>query len=643
MTRPSSNLVLRPAERVLYGERLVEIEAILGLDTVRVKDSISGLSREASIAELAPLPRDSNADGSNGSDPPAEVSKETEFRFSVIDPLLVKIGRTRADVEKRAAEFGYTANTLYKWIGLYANGALSSLSRRERSDKGKKLLDPQVESILATTLANLETQDRSTTKIHKDIEETITTRNAEEIKKARQGTNALDAPTTFTLLQVPSLSTIRNRLQEIPPRKRHARLYGSQAAAQRYDPILGSFPDANWPLAVVQIDHVLLDLIVVDQVARQPIGRPWLTLMFDVFSRMVTGFYVSLDPPGAMSTGLCIAHSILPKEEWLLRIGSTATWAVWGEADAIHGDNAFRIEMLQDSCHKRKINLIWRPIKKPRFGGHIERWVGTLGQAIHYLPGTTFSNTKERGNYDSDKNACFTLSELELWLVEKIAAYHVEPHSQIEMSPLERYRIGVLKGAPGHPAVGLRPRIVDPHAQILLQLDLMPVVRRTVQRYGVELNKIFYYGDELRGWIDANDPEHPKLKRLFEFRRFYRDISSIWFHDPKVDDYFEIPTRDSTFPAMSIWELHKLRRDAKRDGVKNSDIDEEYIKARYARMRDIEDQAVKKTKAARRQEERRREWDAAPRPRLTVDLPDKFADWGKDVPYERVRGFTDDD
>ena len=50
----------------------------------------------------------------------------------------------------------------------------------------------------------------------------------------------------------------------------------------------------------------------------------------DVFSRMVLGFYISFDPPGALSTGLCISHAILPKEKWLARFGITTPWPCWG-------------------------------------------------------------------------------------------------------------------------------------------------------------------------------------------------------------------------------------------------------------------------------------------------------------------------
>ncbi|WP_281241897.1 hypothetical protein [Celeribacter baekdonensis] len=36
------------------------------------------------------------------------------------------------------------------------------------------------------------------------------------------------------------------------------------------------------PLEVVQIDHTLADIILVDQVERKPLARPWVTLAIDV-------------------------------------------------------------------------------------------------------------------------------------------------------------------------------------------------------------------------------------------------------------------------------------------------------------------------------------------------------------------------
>jgi putative transposase len=43
---------------------------------------------------------------------------------------------------------------------------------------------------------------------------------------------------------------------------------------------------------VLQIDHTPVDVIVVDQQKRLPIGRPLLTLAIGVKTRMIAGFHV---------------------------------------------------------------------------------------------------------------------------------------------------------------------------------------------------------------------------------------------------------------------------------------------------------------------------------------------------------------
>ena len=69
---------------------------------------------------------------------------------------------------------------------------------------------------------------------------------------------------------------------------------GAEAARARFAPVVGEYR-ASHALEVVQIDHTKVDVFVVDFVHREPIGRPWLTLAIDVASRMVAGFYVSLE------------------------------------------------------------------------------------------------------------------------------------------------------------------------------------------------------------------------------------------------------------------------------------------------------------------------------------------------------------
>ena len=74
---------------------------------------------------------------------------------------------------------------------------------------------------------------------------------------------------------------------------------------------------ASRPLEIMQIDHTKVDLIVVDEQTREPLGRPWITLAMDIFTRMVRGFYLTMDNPSRLSVSLCLLHAVFDKGAWL--------------------------------------------------------------------------------------------------------------------------------------------------------------------------------------------------------------------------------------------------------------------------------------------------------------------------------------
>jgi putative transposase len=45
--------------------------------------------------------------------------------------------------------------------------------------------------------------------------------------------------------------------------------------------------------------------------------------------------------------------------------------------------------------------------------------------AVHLLPGTTFSNVRQKGEYKSETAASLTLAELERWLALEMAVLQV--------------------------------------------------------------------------------------------------------------------------------------------------------------------------------------------------------------------------
>ena len=55
---------------------------------------------------------------------------------------------------------------------------------------------------------------------------------------------------------------------------------GPKQAAQLLSPVKEGL-HVKEPLQLLQMDHTLVDVVVVDEVDREPIGRPWLTLAIE--------------------------------------------------------------------------------------------------------------------------------------------------------------------------------------------------------------------------------------------------------------------------------------------------------------------------------------------------------------------------
>ena len=95
-------------------------------------------------------------------------------------------------------------------------------------------------------------------------------------------------------VRAPSWHAVKARIEAMDPAELTKAREGSKAARDRFRPVPGEHA-AECAFDVVQIDHTLVDVIVIDRQYRRPLQRPWLTLAIDIASRMVAGFYERLD------------------------------------------------------------------------------------------------------------------------------------------------------------------------------------------------------------------------------------------------------------------------------------------------------------------------------------------------------------
>ena len=503
---------------------------------------------------------------------PDEVWDLAVRRAGVIGPLAERDVVGRASVEAAAAELRVSVRHVYLLLRRWrqGEGVVSDLiPGRSSGGRGREQLPDEAEAVIREVLRQqyLTRQRKTVAAVHREIVRQCRTRG----------------------LRPPSRGSVVRRIAKLDPAQATRRREGSDAARARAS-AGGVPPSVTAVLEQVQVDHTVVDLIVVDERHRLPIGRPYLTAGIDVFSRAIPGLVVTLEAPSATTVGLCLAHMVTDKRPWLERLGVEASWPMSGKPVELYLDNAaeFKSEALRRGCEQHGIALRYRPPGRPHYGGIVERVIGTMMRLIHDLPGTTFSSPRQRSGYDADATACLTMAELQRWLALAVAAYHGQVHGTLRQPPAARWAAGI--------ATTGAPAIVTHEAAFLV--DFLPVIRRTLTRTGFVIDHVHYFSDALKPWIARRD----RLGR-FVIRRDPRDISRVWVLDPDDGTYLEVPYRTMSHPAVSVWE-HRAAVERLRT-LGRDQVDEDALFRTVEQMRSITESAAATTRKARRDTARR--------------------------------------
>lgn len=474
--------------------------------------------------------------------------EEAKKRYEIIKDL-VFVKRTRKGVEEIAKQNNQSAVTIYSWIKIYEQTSQVSSLVPKTSQRGKKgsRLNNQTEAIVQEILSELylSKQRYGFRKIYNRI--------ARECKKIN--------------LEAPHENTVRNRIDAINPKEAMKKRYGHKMAKEKFSNFDGEYPEGNYPMDVVQIDHTPLDIIVVDKIHRKPLGRPYLTLAIDTYSRMIAGVYISLQAPGYFNVSQCLLSVFTKKDVFLQGQEVDGEWNIYGLPRVIHVDNGADLVSsdMQRVCDEYGITLLKRPVARPQFGAHVERVLGTINKEVHNLSGTTFSNITQKGDYNSQKEASFTLEELIKWLTQYIVnIYHKKYHHGIDMSPEDKYIKGII-GDDETAGTGILPPIIDDLDNI--KISLLPTYYRSIQKDGISLDGITYYSDVLRHWIGATNETKNKIQH--KIKRDPLNIQKIYFYDPEIKEYFDVPYRKMYAPVMTLWDLYAVKRYLKDKKISN--------------------------------------------------------------------------
>ena len=203
---------------------------------------------------------------------------------------------------------------------------------------------------------------------------------------------------------------------------------------------------------------------------------------------------------------------------------------------------------LEDACLLLGIVLQYTPVRTPQFKAGVERMFGSMNTMFfHALPGTTFSNPVERGNYNSAGQACVYLSEVDKMLnIFLVDIYAQRFHHGLNGIPARQWDEKVQHGfAPALP----------PSAEELPVL-LGRTTTRVLHHYGIEFASLRYNCDDLLALRTRLKGQPTKIKY------HPADLSCLYVFDSLEQHYIRVPALDQEYTqGLSLWK-HRIIRQA---------------------------------------------------------------------------------
>lgn len=557
--------------KVRFGGVEMKVVSARGFDSLTLQSS-TGEYFDAPLADL-----EKEASGNSTANVFIDIIRQAKVPAYVIalGPLLEPDRLTRSDVGQAAKALGISISSAYAAIARFRqSGSTDELPPPTKpGGRGKSRILPKVEDI-----------------IQKVLEETLLNRRNLKPRSFYKKARTQLAKAGFQV----SPATLRHRVANIPEHKWNKARKGYNEARRTDHPIAGSYPEVQKPLDVIQIDHWKADIEIMSDDRLTVIGRVWITLAIDIYSRMVFGLHVAIDAPSTTTLGLAMINGMLRKDAVAVRYGIKWDNPIYGPIGRLEADNAgeFTGKSIRATADHFHFRLKWRPLGAPQYGGHIERLNATLAERFKELPGATGSTPTERKAFRPEMTAAFTLEDLirHVWLL--VDEYHNEVHTGIGMTPIEKFTSYYF--GPNGQKHRLPPVYVD---SLDFRRQWYPLETRSLQRYGIRIDHLDYYSENISLLV-----KNRKKGERVQIRRNPFDVREIYVFHPGLKEWVTVATRHLGFPVASIFELQQARKEALKR--KRKPTPEVLSKIIDEQQRHIEE-AQKKTKTAQRDAARR--------------------------------------
>ena len=473
----------------------------------------------------------------------------------------------------KAKELAIGLRTLERWVSRYRDTGEAGLIDTRMSRTGAALtnFDPRWVDAARTILDEQDDQSKVQKKII--------------LARIRARIERLHGPDVVTF---PSTASAYRGLDEL------TRGRGTFAGSTKAKRSIANRPAAPYGRLTASRpgEFVLLDTTPLNVFAVAPVTGKWvcadLTVAIDLYSRCILGLRLTpgatksidvsgvlveamlpFDLPGSWDTAARVPYHGVPDtvlvDPTRTDVARFTRAGILPETIVVDHGRPFLSEHVTTACARLGISIQPARIYQPTDKSPVERFFRTLDSLLQELPGYKGADVSGRGD-DVEGEAVYTVPQLEQIIREWIATvYHLRPHESladpslpgVKLSPAQKYDQGLAV------AGSLR---MPTDRNVLL--ELLPVVKRQFNHYGVEIHNLRYTGDSVAKYRNRARSIHRDTGTEWPFVVNPDDLTKIYFHDPEDHTWhtLEWEHKDAFDTPFSLDALEYAKKIAIRQG-----------------------------------------------------------------------------
>lgn len=569
---------------VRHGERALELVRLLSAGEVLLEDMATRRPQTMSASELLRriwsgkyiVVLESGGGQSGTIHPPAEapvslaslpdrdasiVERRLEYMKALKAAHITRGQRARVErvtkkVAERRGEKPPSASTVMLWARKYENAQFSAhalVSRNYRRRRARRL-HPLLDSLITKVLREVYFTRAKHTLQH-------------ALDSIRQAARELASRGQVSLEQsYVSLSTVSRRIREVDSYHRVASRDGAARARMLCRTAFGA-DGATAPLQRVEVDHTILDWVVICDRTGIPLGRPTLTVIIDAYSGYLLGLYLSFYGPGVSSVSGVLRNAVMPKDQMTKGMKLEHDWLASGLPDLLIVDNGleFHARAFKRMCWDLRADLMYCRVRTPWLKPHVERFFSTLG-GLTLVRGRVRKHEANVLRIDPMKDAAITFSALVRGLVK--FATDVYPFMVNERKlarPYDLFREGIER----------MPPVEYPGSWDEFRLSSALSKQLTVSQGGIELHGMPFGQGELLGMRRRHGKNFKTLVKWDP-----DDMQCVYVEDPMTGEWVTSPCRWHVYAQGLSWNQHKLIRQFARAELKLKGAEDELMRAR---------------------------------------------------------------